>query len=375
MNAPLWPSARRNVWPGVKRSAWQNARSRLWLTAWLATATLAAPPVLGAPTVDVLNQPAVQSPQALHGVLQAITRAADRLVAVGERGTVLLSDDNGEHWRQVPVPVSSTLTAVQFVGLQGWAVGHAGVVLHSSDGGERWTLQLDGRQMAALELAAAQADGDERRLAAARQGVTDGADKPLLALSFSDANHGLVVGAYGLAMATDDGGASWVSWVGRLPNPQGLHLYAVAQADGQVYVAGEQGLLMRSLDHGEHFAAVSTPYEGSYFSLVQQGDGSVLLGGLRGKLFRVTREGQTFTEVANPLPISINEMRLLGPHLVLVNQAGGLLQASSDRSRLTPLALPPGPPLTAIAQAADGTLVGVGFAGPVRLATPLNAAE
>jgi photosystem II stability/assembly factor-like uncharacterized protein len=343
-----------------------------WLTLCLVAVV---PPLLAAPPVDVLSHPATQSVQALHGVMQAITRAGDRLVAVGERGTVLLSGDNGATWRQAAVPVSSTLTAVQFVGQQGWAVGHAGVVLHSTDGGEHWARQLDGRAVAALELTAAQQAGDERRLAAARQGVTDGADKPLLALSFTDARNGIVVGAYGMALITHDGGQTWSSLAGRLPNPQGLHLYAVAQAGGHVYVAGEQGLFLRSLDQGEHFETVDTPYEGSYFTLAVQGDGSVWVAGLRGKVFRIANDGQTFVEVVNPLPVSINDMRLLGQQLVLVNQAGGVLQASADRTHLAPLALPPGPPLTSIAQAADGTLVGAGFAGPARLATPLNAAE
>lgn len=345
-----------------------------WLGMWLIT--LAPLWVVAAPPVDVLGSPALQSPLALHAVMQAISRAGERLVAVGERGTVLLSDDNGNSWRQALVPVSSSLTAVQFADARnGWAVGHAGVVLHSSDGGEHWALQLDGRRLAQLELDAAQAAGDEQRLAAARQGVADGADKPLLALAFSDARHGLVVGAYGLALYTADGGATWASWAGRLPNPQGLHLYAVAPSASGFYIAGEQGLLLRSQDAGEHFEALATPYEGSYFSLAVQANGDLLLGGLRGKVFRSCDQGASFTAVANPLPISINDMRLLGNRLLLVNQAGGLLQASPDRTRLAPLALPPGPPLTAVAQAADGALVGVGFAGPVRLATPLNAAE
>lgn len=345
-------------------------------TTWFALGLAAlAPSLMAAPAVDVLNTPAVQAPQALHGVMQAITRSGDRLVAVGERGTVLLSDDNGAHWRQAATPVSSTLTAVQFIERQGWAVGHAGVVLHSSDGGEHWQRQLDGRQLAAMELSAAQAAGDEHRLAAARQGVTDGADKPLLALSFSDATHGVAVGAYGLAISTRDGGQTWSSLMGRIPNPQGLHLYAVAQAGAHLYIAGEQGLFLRSSDHGEHFEAISTPYEGSYFSLVAQADGTLLVAGLRGKVFRSSDEGQTFAAVDNPMPVSINDMRLVGRQLLLVNQAGGLLQASADRARLVPLELAPGAPLTAVTQAADGALVGVGFAGPVRLTTSLNAAE
>ena len=321
---------------------------------------------------DVLVQPAVQSPQALHAVLLGITRAGARLVAVGERGTVLLSDDNGLHWRQAPVPVSTSLTAVQFIdGRQGWAVGHGGVVLHSSDAGEHWQLQLDGHRAAALELAAAQQDGNDARLTAARRLVADGADKPLLALSFSDARHGLVVGAYGLALATDDGGATWTSWAGRLTNPQGLHLYAVSRHDAELYVAGEQGLVLRSSDAGAHFTALVSPYDGSFFSLAALPSGDVLLGGLRGHLFSL-HDG-TFSELTNPVPVSINAVLATDQRVLLVNQAGQVLQGHADGSALVPLPVVAGAPLAALAVAADGSLVGVGFTGPLRLAPAVTA--
>ncbi|WP_043301085.1 WD40/YVTN/BNR-like repeat-containing protein [Pseudomonas sp. M47T1] len=325
---------------------------------------------------DVLAQPAVQSPQALHGVLLGIARAGARLVAVGERGTVLLSDNNGVSWRQASVPVSTSLTAVQFVdGQQGWAVGHGGVVLHSSDAGEHWHLQLDGRRAAALELAAAQQDGNDQRLAAARRLVADGADKPLLALSFSDARHGLVTGAYGLALYTEDGGATWSSWAGRLPNPQGLHLYAVAQRGHDLWVAGEQGLVLHSSDGGGHFDALASPYEGSFFSLALLPDGDVLLGGLRGHLYSL--KGDTFSEVGNPLPVSVNALWVSDQRLLLVNQAGAVLQGHADGTGLAPLPLAAGAPLNAVAEASDGSLIGVGFAGPLRLnqAPTLSSAE
>jgi photosystem II stability/assembly factor-like uncharacterized protein len=46
----------------------------------------------------------------------SVTRAGKRLVSVGERGLVLLSDDDGRSWRQArQVPVSVALTQVRFV--------------------------------------------------------------------------------------------------------------------------------------------------------------------------------------------------------------------------------------------------------------------
>lgn len=338
------------------------------LSGLLLAACCAVPPAW-AGAVDVLAQPAVLGPQALQAVLQDVTRAGDRLVAVGERGVVLLSDDNGQHWRQAPSPVSVSLTAVQFVDARhGWALGHAGAVLHSDDGGEHWSLQLDGKRAAALELQAAEAAGEAGRIAAAQRLVADGADKPFLALSFSDAQHGLIVGAYGLALSTEDGGRTWQSRMGDLPNPRGLHLYALARQGDDLYVAGEQGLLLRSRDAGAHFEALQGPYEGSYFAAAVLPDGRLLVGGLRGKLFASADQGASFQALANPIPASLNGIRVAGQQLLLANQAGLLLRSGLQGFAAQPLPVSDGLPLTAATEAADGTLVAVGMAGARRLA-------
>mgnify|MGYP003398762965 CR=1 FL=1 len=45
-----------------------------------------------------------------------IARAGDRLVAVGERGFTLVSDDAGKSWHAVGTPVVRALTGVAFSG-------------------------------------------------------------------------------------------------------------------------------------------------------------------------------------------------------------------------------------------------------------------
>jgi photosystem II stability/assembly factor-like uncharacterized protein len=100
---------------------------------------------VAAPAPAVLSRPALMSPKALGAAMLAVTRAGARLVAVGERGTVLLSDDHGQQWRQAAVPVQVTLTCVAFADERhGWAAGHLGTILHSDDGGQTWRKQLDG---------------------------------------------------------------------------------------------------------------------------------------------------------------------------------------------------------------------------------------
>ena len=111
------------------------------------------------PVGSPLSTPAMHVTPTQKTVLIDLARAGERLVAVGERGLVLLSDDHGQSWRQAAVPVSVSLSAVQFVDAHsGWAIGHAGVVLATRDGGESWVVQLDGRRAAQIELDAARAE-------------------------------------------------------------------------------------------------------------------------------------------------------------------------------------------------------------------------
>ena len=83
---------------------------------------------------------AVKSKLANEALLLGVTRAGKRLVAVGEYGDILLSDDEGQSWHQAKkVPTTVTLTAVDFVDDKtGWAVGHDTVILKTEDGGETW---------------------------------------------------------------------------------------------------------------------------------------------------------------------------------------------------------------------------------------------
>lgn len=77
--------------------------------------------------VDVLDLPAKASALAQRSPLLDLARAGSRLVAVGQRGHILYSDDEGGRWQQARVPVSSDLNAVTFpTPEQGWAVGGMG---------------------------------------------------------------------------------------------------------------------------------------------------------------------------------------------------------------------------------------------------------
>lgn len=330
-----------------------------------------------ATSFPALTRPALQVRAPEQQVLLAAAQAGRRLVAVGERGLVVLSDDDGGTWRQARrVPVSTTLTAVSFADAQhGWAVGHGGVVLNTVDGGATWSRQADG---VALALAALQ--DAERALradvgsAAAQRAVkdatalvADGPDKPLLDVFFQDARHGWVVGAYNLAFETSDGGAHWSSIYARLANPKSLHLYAIRAQGQSVYIVGEQGQMQRSLDGGRSFVQLASPYKGSWFALALEDDGAVVAAGMRGNAFRSTDHGDSWQPIAGAPPLSFASAVPLAAGGVLLANQGGQLFSSRAGASLRALPAPPLPPVSGLLMMNNGALLTLGVGGALRL--------
>ncbi|MEK8044794.1 WD40/YVTN/BNR-like repeat-containing protein [Ideonella margarita] len=332
-------------------------------------ATAAAAPgaaTPAAPVGDALQRPALATAAPERAVLLSAARAGQRLVAVGERGLVALSDDEGRTWRQAPCPVSVSLTMVRFADARnGVAVGHAGTVLTTADAGASWTLRLDGRRVAAAAQQAAATPAAQQE--AARL-VADGPDKPFLDVLLWDAKRMLAVGAYGLAMHSADGGVTWQPWMDRLPNPKGLHWYVAQRAGDTLLLAGEQGLLATSTDGGRNFRALASPYAGSWFTGDVSASGEWLLAGLRGNVWRSIDGGAQWQALASPVPASITAaVRGSNGQLLLASQAGLVLQVQGQALvplRAAPLALP-----SALLPLRDGRLLALGATG-VTLVSP-----
>jgi photosystem II stability/assembly factor-like uncharacterized protein len=321
-----------------------------------------------------LSEPATMTPRAAHAVLTRVVLAGERLVAIGERGMVVLSDDGGRQWRQAHVPVSVTLTSASFVDArQGWIAGHSGVVLHTSDGGESWSLQTDGVALAkaALEqargLPSANADRDHR-IQDAQRLVEDGADKPLLSICFADARRGMVVGAFGLAAATGDGGKTWTPCRERLPNPMSMHLYAVARHDKTWVVAGEQGVLMRSRDDGASFESLAAPSERTLFTATATRNGGFVCAGLLGAACRIDPGSSAVSPIGLSAPLTIlSSVELRDGRVMLLAQGGRVLASSDGGAHFTEQPLARRDPLTSLVEAADGGLVATSLGGVARL--------
>jgi photosystem II stability/assembly factor-like uncharacterized protein len=346
----------------------------------IAAVALFANPVHAA-VPDLTERPALISARAAKSVLLAVTAAGLRLVTVGERGIVLLSDDSGVTWRQAKVPVSVTLTAVRFATPRiGWALGNFGVVLYTEDGGETWAKQLDGMQAAkiVLDSTKTQTQGSkdnagalQKQLASSQQLVADGPDKPFLDLYFENERSGFIAGAYNLIFRTEDGGKTWQPWQNHVDNPKGLHLYGIRSAGSEIYLVGERGLFLRSKDKGKTFNALRTPYEGTYFGLITTKDGGLLAYGLRGQAFWSGNHGNSWRKIETGISISLTaSAELQDGTLVLVSQGGDVLVSRDKGHSFKRIIIPAPSPFTGVAQAADGSLVLAGVRGMTKIPNP-----
>lgn len=343
----------------------------------------AAAPATSVALPAALQRPALGVAHPTQANLLAVERVGARLVAAGERGLIIYSDDSGQRWTQARVPVSVTLTALRFANdREGWAVGNMGAVLRTIDGGANWSRVLDGRSAAALaEQAAQQAwdlvqpDPDNAEhplnllLEDARRLVDEGADKPFLDISLRADGSVLVVGAYGLAFSSADGGRSWQAHMRDLPNPNGSTIYGAISRQQEQYLFGEQGLLLRAPTSDAPFAIQNSPTGGSLFGALSLRRGALMLFGLRGKVYRSAQAGAPWVELQTPVDASLLAGLQLRDDTVLLLGAAGQVVVSRDQGQtFSVLPMKTRFPFTGATLAPDGALVLVGTRGLLRMA-------
>jgi photosystem II stability/assembly factor-like uncharacterized protein len=372
-----------------------------WAMALLGNATAVwAADAAATPTAGdlVFRAPVMfDSPERMQ--LNDVTRAGVRLIAVGERGVIVSSDDNGNSWTQAQVPVSATLTAVTFVNDSlGWAVGHAGVILHTRDAGRSWELQFDGNranaafrdytqvrrelleaELSALEMRAGPDDAEalddlayalEDAVFAqedAQDALATGPADPFLDVLFTSESQGYAVGAYGMLYSTDDGGEQWQIATEGIDNADRFHYYGVtSNAAGSLFLSGEAGLLYVSSDKGRNWQRIEDLYDGSLFGVVVAAD-QVMAFGLRGNTFVSNDEGNSWQSQDIGQNYSVYGGGLLSDGRVALVGAGGSIVLLDNSAQVTRYSHPSRSTFSSVAQASDGSVVLVGMDGVGRL--------
>jgi photosystem II stability/assembly factor-like uncharacterized protein len=349
---------------------------------------------------DFRYMEAVSSSRVARSLLLDVTRADGRILAVGERGFIIYSDDDGKSWVQAKVPVSVTLTAVNFPTPEmGWAVGHEGTILHTSDGGASWSVQMTAQDVTNQEIGLAakvieqinermasasdveledlQYDLDDAQFALedAQEAVDNGGTtNPFLDVWFADEMTGIAAGAYGMFYRTTDGGEHWEISSSRIENPDKYHYYSLSSPDGtSVYMSGEAGMLFRSGDKGESWTRLESPYEGSFFGILAGSNGAggrVVTFGLRGNIFVSDDRGETWQKRSPD-----NENTLMGGNflgngrLLIVGRSGTLLISDDGGETFSVLFREDRSSYSAVVAGGDGNLILAGEGG-IHLAGP-----
>ncbi|MCG7564822.1 YCF48-related protein [Pseudoalteromonas sp. CnMc7-15] len=242
---------------------------------------------LGVSAQQETPQPAYQADSATRTLFTDITTTESRVIAVGQHGTIVYSDD-GEQWQQATTPIDTLLTAVFFIdNQQGWACGHDASILGTTDGGASWQLLQYRPDL----------------------------DKPCLDIHFFDKQNGVAVGAYGMYFETKDGGQNWTKrfldsllypedrdYLNDLKvnDPEGYeietssilpHFNRIAETSKGLYIAGEMGLIAHSTSQGQSWQREQEIYHGSFFDIAEV-EGEILVAGLRGNAFKQGDSGQ-----------------------------------------------------------------------------------
>ncbi len=271
-----------------------------------------------------------------HSLLLDVVDTGKRLVAVGERGHVIGSLD-GKNWVQVPSPTRATLTAVSFADASnGWAVGHDAVIIRTRDGGRSWIVQNFEPEL----------------------------EKPFLDVLFLDAKHGIAVGAYSLMYVTSDGGDTWEDFDTPIREDE-WHFNAITRLNsGDLFIAGEQGVLALSKDAGATWESLESPYSSSMFDATPVGESGVLIVGLRGNAFiadDIDDPEWRKVELGSENSL-IGAAQLPSGEAVMVGINGVIYQTSGGLRQINTLDNPVGITLAAV-QPLEGALMVVGEAG------------
>jgi photosystem II stability/assembly factor-like uncharacterized protein len=248
--------------------------------------------------------------------LFSVASRGEVVVAVGYFGSVLVSHDSGETFAAPDTGTDEPLFAVATGGEgEWWAAGRGGIVLYSSDDGHSWQRRDTPFQRHYFGVHGGGAAGDA-----------------------------LIVGDFGLQLATRDAGKSWTC----LPREQDVILGRIVPAGADAFVVGEFGTLERFSNNrppGTQGLAEGVPDDFYVFDawFDTQGENGVAVG-LGGAVLRTEDRGATWKRRQTPFDADLYGVAGFGRHVLAVGE-GGLIAISEDVGETFRVAAGEAPPV------------------------------
>ena len=259
---------------------------------------------------------ALELPLAKKAVFLDLVSNDQSVIAVGERGIILKSDDKGGSWVQVKSPVDVTLTGISFSSKNtGWIVGHESTILKTIDGGNSWKIS--------------RYQPEEERF--------------YMSVNFMTADKGYVLGTDGELWVTEDGGKSWDLTILSVEEWYQNHLFAIEKISNTSLVVGERGGIFTKGIEQKDWLAINSPYEGSFFGANKVGE-NFLVFGMSGNLYLLNASTLEWVKIntntdqflLESVSIDANGGALVvgrGGVILVVNSQGQLTKTVQNKSR------------------------------------------
>jgi photosystem II stability/assembly factor-like uncharacterized protein len=236
-------------------------------------------------------------------VVLAAQARGSHAIAVGERGTVLVSDSGGADWKSFrSQKTTRTLTSVAMLDDKTWiGVGHGGTLLRSEDAGQ------------------------------SGQMIETGAGKDsFLGLTVLSPTTVLAYGAFGLMLRSEDAGRTWKRQQ-VVDQDFDRHINRVIAGKDLLFLVGESGTLAKSTDNGMTWTKIASPYEGSFFGATFTPGGALLVFGMRGNIYRSADQGATWAKIDVPAKVPFyGSLKLHDKRIVLTGGQGWIAVSDND---------------------------------------------
>ena len=213
--------------------------------------------------------------------LLAVDRRGSHTIAVGQMGAVLVEDSPGT-WKKYESGLEHRLltVSVNSAGLA-FAAGEFGTVIKSTDGGHTWA--------ASPPDWASMADKD-----------TFGTGEPTIYAAYvSEAGEVTIAGEFGVIMRSSDAGQTWHA-VRAIQSkaPTIFAMQIVPKGEGNSYAVGQTGELLASADGGNTWEERKSVTQANYLGVAAAKGGDVVITGMR-VMMRSHDAGATWNFVNN----------------------------------------------------------------------------
>jgi photosystem II stability/assembly factor-like uncharacterized protein len=273
--------------------------------------------------------------------LHSIWRNGQELWAVGDKGTILHTNDGGRKWEPVTSTTNKDLFSVAGGGQELWAVGDGGTILHTNDGGRKWEPVTSTTNKDLYSVT-----GGGQELWTVGDGGTilhtnDGGRK--WEPQASPTNKGLssvtrsgqalwAVGQDGTILHTNDGGRKWEPQTGA-PDTD---LSSVTGSGPELWVVGEEGTILHTNDGGRKWEPQTSP-SGVDLSSVTGSGPELWAVGMRGTVLHTNDGGRKWQQSQTPTRKDLHYISGSGPELWAVGDGGTILQTNDSGTNWKPL--------------------------------------